>query len=116
MHNGAAFVGDALDSVFAQTYAPIEVIVVDDGSEDDTAGVVARRAPAARLIRQSRKGPAEARNAGVAAASGEYLAFLDADDLWIPDKLACQVDYLKRPSFSGHRLRHGGPVQRQRDA
>jgi len=95
VHNGALFVGEALDSVFAQTYRPLDVIVVDDGSDDDTTAVVERYGPRARLIRQTRAGPAEARNTGVAAATGAYLAFLDADDLWPPGKLAAQVAVLE---------------------
>ena len=90
-HNGAQFVGEALDSVFAQTYRPIEVIVVDDGSEDDTVAVVEAYGPRVQLIRQAHSGPGGARNTGVAAAMGTYLAFLDADDLWPPGKLAAQT-------------------------
>jgi glycosyltransferase involved in cell wall biosynthesis len=97
VHNGAAFVADALESVLAQTYAPVEVIVVDDGSDDDTASIVARHGPAVAVIRQPHAGPAAARNAGVSAASGEYISFLDADDLWPVDKLAVQVAYLHCP-------------------
>ena len=94
VHNGARFVGEALDSVLAQTYWPIDVIVVDDGSDDDTVAVVERYGPRVRLIRQAQARTAEARNMGVAAAMGTYLAFLDADDLWSPDKLEIQVAFL----------------------
>jgi glycosyltransferase involved in cell wall biosynthesis len=77
--------------VLRQTYRNLEIIVVDDGSTDDTAAVARRAAPFARILSQPNRGAAAARNAGVAAASGELLAFLDADDLWSPDKLEEQV-------------------------
>ena len=89
-----AFVGEALSSALAQSYAPMEVIVVDDGSIDATAEVVARTASAdsrVRLVRTENHGPAAARNHAAALARGELLAPLDADDLWAPDKLARQV-------------------------
>jgi glycosyltransferase involved in cell wall biosynthesis len=88
--NAGAFIEATLDSVLGQTYARREVIVVDDGSTDDTAGRVARYGPAVRCLRQVNAGPCAARNAGVAAAAGEYLAFLDADDVWLPEALATQ--------------------------
>jgi glycosyltransferase involved in cell wall biosynthesis len=82
-----------LDSVLAQSYPSFEVIVVDDGSDDDSADRVATHYPGIRLIRQERNcGAAAAVNRGVAAARGELVAFLDSDDLWSPDKLALQVE------------------------
>jgi len=87
--NGERFIGAALRSVFAQTRAPDEIVVVDDGSTDATAQVVARF-EGLTLLQQSNQGTGAARNRGLAAASGELLAFLDADDLWLPDKLARQ--------------------------
>ncbi|MCK6482895.1 MAG: glycosyltransferase [Phycisphaerae bacterium] len=82
---------DAINSALAQTVAPLEVIVVDDGSTDDTAEVVARFGSRVRYLRRENGGPAAARNTGIAAAHGEWLAFLDADDVWLPDKLAAQL-------------------------
>lgn len=82
--NSAAYLGEALDSVLAQTYQPIEVIVVDDGSEDETPQVVASYAAKVSHVSQQRGGPASARNTGIRAASGEWIAFLDADDVWMP--------------------------------
>lgn len=89
--NGAGFIADTLRSILAQTHPPLEVIVVDDGSDDGTAEVLATFGDRVRRIAQSRSGPAAARNAGIQAARGRLLAFLDHDDLWVPDKLALQV-------------------------
>jgi glycosyltransferase involved in cell wall biosynthesis len=85
-YNGAAFVGDTLDSIFAQTSPPDEVLVIDDGSTDGTDQVVAHhpRAGAIRLLRQANGGAASARNTGIEAARHEWIAFLDADDRWLP--------------------------------
>lgn len=93
-YNAAGYIGETLQSVFAQTLADIEVIVVDDGSLDNTAAVVEALAvhePRLRLIRQSNQGVAAARNRAIGAASGLYIAPVDADDLWAPTKLARQV-------------------------
>ena len=80
VYNGARFLRAALESVFAQTYRPIEVIVVDDGSADDS-GVIAQSFPEVRYVRQQNEGVAAARNNGIQIARGEFLAFLDQDDL-----------------------------------
>lgn len=94
VYNGAPTVGRALASVFAQTYADYEVIVVNDGSTDDTAAVLARFGDRIRLITQGNRGLSAARNAGVRASTGEYVAFLDDDDEWMPEKLARCVPVL----------------------
>jgi glycosyltransferase involved in cell wall biosynthesis len=88
--NAEATLGDALRSALAQTYEPVEIIVVDDGSTDGTAAL-AERFPGITLIRRPNGGIAAARNTGIAAARGEWLAPLDADDLWHPAKLEKQV-------------------------
>jgi glycosyltransferase involved in cell wall biosynthesis len=80
----------ALDSVFAQERPADEVIVVDDGSRDETATLVRRDYPRARLLRTPHRGVSAARNAGAAVARGSWLAFLDSDDAWLPEKLAAQ--------------------------
>ena len=86
--NGAAYVGQAIESVLNQTPPPDEIVVVDDGSSDSTAEVV-QRYPV-QFHRQANQGPGAARNLGIRESSGEFLAFLDADDLWLPDKLRLQ--------------------------
>src|SRR5690349_5838732 len=87
-YNAAAFVADGVESVFAQSYAPIEVIVVDDGSTDETAAALAPYLDRIRYVRQDNAGPARARNRGLQEARGQWIAFLDADDRWQPEKLA----------------------------
>src|SRR3990172_8271100 len=90
-HNYARYVGDAVQSVLAQTYVPVEVIVVDDGSTDDTLQVLARFGDRIRVLRLPGHGVAHARNAGLRAAMGEFIVFVDADDVLLPDALAAQV-------------------------
>jgi glycosyltransferase involved in cell wall biosynthesis len=89
--NAERYLGEALDSILAQTWRPIEVIVVDDGSTDGTAQVAERYGERIRYIRQANGGPAAARNRGLDAATGAFIAFLDADDLWHEDKLTRQM-------------------------
>lgn len=91
--NYGHFLGECLESIKAQTFRDFEIIVVDAaaGSTDNTREVVAKYADVARYIRQDGKGLANARNCGIRAARGEYIAFLDADDLWLPQKLELQL-------------------------
>ena len=93
VRNGARFIAEALASVFEQTAKPVEIIVVDDGSTDET-GAVVRRFADVTYIRQQPLGQAEARNHGIRLAGQQYLAFLDADDLWTPSKTALQLGVL----------------------
>lgn len=95
-YNRARLVGDAITSVLQQGYPRLEIVVVDDGSTDDTADVVKAFGPAVRYVRQPNGGPARARNTGIAQATGELLAFLDSDDLYLPGKLHAQVEYFAR--------------------
>lgn len=92
--NAAQYIGEALQSVLTQTTPADEIIVVNDGSTDDTARE-AENFPGIRIIHQKNMGCAVARNEGIAASSGQWLAFLDADDVWLPEKLSLQKDYLK---------------------
>lgn len=105
-YNYARFLAQAIDSALAQTLMPREVIVVDDGSTDDTARVLEAYADGITVIRQPNLGVAAARNAGAARAEGELLAFLDADDVWLPEKLERQV--AKFESDAGLGLVHCG--------
>ena len=97
--NAAAFVAETLASAQAQTWPNLEIIVVDDGSTDDTAAIVEAAAagdPRITLLRQPNAGVAAARNRAIAAAQGAYVAPLDADDLWHPDNVRAQVEALER--------------------
>ena len=103
VYNGGRYLRAALESVFAQTYRAFEVIVVDDGSADDS-GVIAQSFPEVRYIHQTNQGVAAARNIGLEAARGEYFTFLDQDDLWAPEKLKLQVEYLLSHPEVGYTL------------
>jgi glycosyltransferase involved in cell wall biosynthesis len=99
--NAASTILEAIESVMSQTLLPKEVIVVDDGSTDDTASVVSAMTGPIRLVRQSNRGPGAATTAGMAMAAAPLLATLDADDLWLPEKIRRQVEYLaSNPSVS----------------
>lgn len=93
-YNSADFLGEALQSVFDQTFDDYEIIVVDDGSTDNTRSLIERYANRIRYIYQDNGGASKARNRGIAGARGKYIAFLDADDRWEPDKLEKQVGIL----------------------
>jgi len=101
VHNGEKFLGDALASIFAQDYRPIEVIVVDDGSTDGS-GAIARSYPEIRYFYEERQGSAVARNTGIENSRGELIAFLDADDIWLPNKLSIQAAYLDKHREIGY--------------
>jgi len=95
--NGEQYLTQTLQSVFEQDYSPFEVIVVDDGSTDNSASIV-RSFRDVMYIYQPNQGVAVARNTGLAAGRGEFIAFIDQDDLWMPKKLSVQMDYmLKHP-------------------
>jgi glycosyltransferase involved in cell wall biosynthesis len=92
-YNRAELIREALDSVFAQTYTDLQIVVVDDGSTDHTNEILARYGDKVTTIRLPRSGISAARNAGIEATSGEYIAFLDNDDLWLPEKIEKQLSY-----------------------
>lgn len=100
VYNGAATVAEALRSMLVQTYTPIEIIVVDDGSTDGTWDVLQSFGAAIRPIRQANGGIAAARNAGLRAATGEFIALMDHDDVAEPERIAAQVKFLReRPEL-----------------
>lgn len=92
--NAELFLAEAIDSVLAQDTGTFDIIVVDDGSTDDSAAVASRFGAPVQVIRQANAGPAAARNRGLAAARGEYVAFLDQDDLYCADKFSLQSERL----------------------
>lgn len=100
-HNAGRFIVDTVQSIKSQTYENWEIIIVNDHSEDDLAGVVEPflSDERIRLIENKNKsGAANARNTGIAAANGRFLAFLDADDIWFPDKLESQLAFMEKES------------------
>jgi glycosyltransferase involved in cell wall biosynthesis len=108
VYNGEHYLREAIDSILAQLYRPLEIIVADDGSTDGTHAVIATYSNQVRYLSQPNRGPAAARNLGLRAALGDFVAFLDADDLWHSEKLARQMAQLqKRPEvdlcFAGYR-------------
>lgn len=101
-YNRSACVGDAIRSVLAQTHQADEVIVVDDGSTDNTPESLSSFGSAIRVIRQSNAGVSAARNAGIRAASSDWLAFLDSDDLWMPERLErFIINFTQNPTIVG---------------
>jgi glycosyltransferase involved in cell wall biosynthesis len=111
-YNYARFIGRAVESALTQTYSPMECIVVDDGSEDDTPQQLLRFGERIRVIRKAHKGVSSARNAALAVARGEFIAFLDGDDCWHPTKVDRQLELLaRRPDvgFVGCGLEHVYP-------
>lgn len=105
VYNGARFLRDTLASVLAQTLLPCEVITVDDGSTDESADIIRQLAATSaipiRYCYQANRGPGAARNTGVGLASGRLIAFLDQDDLWLPEKLARQVKAMAEQPDAG---------------
>ncbi len=94
-YNSARYLPETLESVFSQTYKDIEVIVVDDGSTDNTAKRIESFRDRITFIQQINSGPAGARNRAIFVAKGKYIAFLDADDLWAPNKLELQLSHME---------------------
>lgn len=94
-YNGAPFLRETLESALNQTHPPLEIIVIDDGSTDDSAAIAELFGPPVRVIRQENQGESVARNRGIDEAQGEWLAFLDADDLWKPTKLERQIAHVE---------------------
>lgn len=113
VYNNQQHIGEAIDSVLAQDYGPMEIIVVDDGSTDGTAEVVSGYGDRVILLRQQNQGSAVARNLGINSANGQYVAFLDADDVWWKHKLRYQMGALMD---SGYRMAYSRFVWWEPDA
>jgi len=93
-YNRASFLEETIDSVLAQTFQRFELIVVDDGSTDGTQEILSGYGEKIRVITQANQGPSAARNRGIEEAKGEWIAFLDSDDAWKPDKLKKQIQFI----------------------
>ena len=105
MHNSATFVGEAIESVLAQSYREWELIIVDDESTDASVSIVeayAQKDPRIRLFRNPKpiKMPSAPRNMGLSMAKGRYIAFLDSDDMWLPEKLTQQIPLMQNPQVA----------------
>jgi glycosyltransferase involved in cell wall biosynthesis len=100
-YNGRAYIAQAIESVLGQSYTDLELLVVDDGSTDDTAAIIQSYGARLRYFCKTNGGPGSARNAGIRHAQGEYIAFLDQDDLWLPNRLAEQVPMLQHDAQLG---------------
>lgn len=103
-YNAANFIGDSIDSVIQQTYANWELIIVDDGSRDNSLEVIKKYAALDSRVRyivcpKPSGGPATPRNLGIDNAKGRYIAFLDSDDIWTPDKMKTQVDLIQKGGY-----------------
>src|SRR4051795_3380132 len=96
-YNYGRYVRQAVDSVLAQTYPSVEIIVVDDGSSDDSVALLQSYGSSIKLVAQSNGGVHKARNRGIEESKGEFVAFLDADDWWEPTKLARQMELFADP-------------------
>lgn len=92
--NAEKYISDTINSVLGQTYSYYEIIIINDGSTDGTEKIVKQFSNRIIYIKQRNKGISAARNAGIRKAKGEFIAFLDADDIWMPAKLEKQIDYL----------------------
>lgn len=117
-YNRCSLLSHAIDSVLLQKYPDLEIIVIDDGSTDDTAQMLAQKFPEVRYLYQKNMGPAAARNRGIRAARGNIIAFLDSDDIWLPGKISLEqrlfksfanIDMLggNTASFLSGKLRYG---------
>ena len=95
-YNGSAFVGEAVDSALAQTYQKIEVVVLDDGSTDDSVAVLRKYGKRIKLVQQEHAGACEARNAALRSSCGEMIQWLDADDRIYPNKIERQLEHIDR--------------------
>lgn len=95
-YNTVRYINEAIDSVLSQDYPNKELIIIDDGSTDGTVEMIRNYGREVTLLQQKNQGSAVARNAGLDIAQGEYIAFLDSDDVWLPGKLSAQVEYMEQ--------------------
>jgi len=95
-YKGVDWLADAVDSVLCQTYSNYEIIIVNDGSQEDVSDFLAKYSDKTEYFYQENAGPGKARNRALQSAKGEYIAFLDSDDLWLPEKLEKQIEYMEK--------------------
>ena len=107
-YNRINYLPRALDSVAAQTRPVTEIIVVDDGSTDGTAECIRSRYPEVNVIRQANHGVSHARNTGIRNVTGDWIAFLDSDDAWMPEKMSRQFSALA--GYPGYRIAHSNEI------
>lgn len=100
VYNGEKYIKQAIDSILAQTYKPLEVVIIDDGSEDDTRQAVSDYGNDIVYFYQENRGIAAARNRGISESRGEYICFLDSDDIWVRQKLEIQKTALQKDDSS----------------
>ena len=100
VYNGGKYLAETLDSVLAQSPGPLEVIAVDDGSTDDSAEIIRGFGQMVEYAVQANSGPNAARNTGIRRARGRFLAFVDQDDLWLPDKLDRQLEFFEQEAHA----------------
>ena len=105
VYNGERFLRESIESILNQQYKEIEIIIVDDGSTDSSSNI-AKTFKTIRYIYQDNLGPAAARNTGIDVSKGEFIAFLDSDDIWFPSKLSTQIDYLNKNPDTGFVFAH----------
>jgi len=95
-YSGIEWLNDAIESAISQTYSNIEIIVVNDGSTEDVSDFIKKYSPKIKYAYQDNQGAAVARNLGIKMATGEYFAFLDSDDIWLPNKLEKQINFMQK--------------------
>lgn len=106
VYNGEKYIKEAIDSLLAQTYPSLEIIVIDDGSQDGTEKIVKGYGEALRYFFQPNQGQPVAMNLGLSLARGKYVTFLDADDIYTPTKLALQIEFLEKNPHLNHVFGH----------
>ena len=104
VHNGQEYLAEAVESIRKQNYELLEIIIIDDGSTDNTEKIARGLGPDIHYLFQQNAGPASARNTGIVASRGEIIAFLDSDDFWPPDRLTVAIRYLEQHPEVGYLL------------
>ena len=115
VYNSSAYIAEAIESILGQTYTPFEIIVVDDGSADETRVKVDQYKDKIKYMYQDNRGVSAARNGGIHSAKGEHIAFLDSDDIWLPKKQEKQRQFFSRAFESRSDFRRLRTVQSIRD-